>query len=386
MVTINNCKMCRFFLKSVNNVVSLPYRVRQRVSKRDHWPGIAQRTWSAEANRGADESQKDWKGVNVPQRKSRSPQYLPSLDGTAQYAENSQNLRHGKMKVVPPVGARHNETLPWWVNYWLLLFLLLLDIAIIIVAILLLLLLLLLLLSLLSLWLLESFSHDLERTKTKDDTQANQGGDRSRETQYFVLTYIYLSLLVSTIQWNLEFSETDQSDQCDGVSLTVLAGSTAGLWIFRLKTIEWAYCSCCSCFEKKIKWRRRRCYVWLRRLTKFRERETAFIVPARWVCIESIQAREIVICSCTFFPNSPRDDVPQPNDMPACKSRPHVRPGSSQGPRSGGHDCTLVSRHGKPPRPPPCSVLCSSNASVHAKCLARTKLFWVPKKWQVSCH
>ena len=48
---------------------------------------------------------------------------------------------------------------------------------------------------------------------------------------------------------------------------------------------------------KKIKWRRRRCYVWLRRLTKFRERETAFIVPARGVCIESIQAREIVICS-----------------------------------------------------------------------------------------
>ena len=60
---------------------------------------------------------------------------------------------------------------------------------------------------------------------------------------------------------------------------------------------------------KKIKWRRRRCYVWLRRLTKFRERETAFIVPARRVCIESIQAREIVICSCTFVPNSPRDEV-----------------------------------------------------------------------------
>ena len=59
---------------------------------------------------------------------------------------------------------------------------------------------------------------------------------------------------------------------------------------------------------KKIKWRRRRCYVWLRRLTKFREWETA-IVPARRVCIESIQAREIMICSCTSVPNSPRDDV-----------------------------------------------------------------------------
>ena len=29
----------------------------------------------------------------------------------------------------------------------------------------------------------------------------------------------------------LEFSETDQSDQCGGVSLAVLAGSIAGLWI-----------------------------------------------------------------------------------------------------------------------------------------------------------
>ena len=71
---------------------------------------------------------------------------------------------------------------------------------------------------------IESFSHDLERTKTKDDTQTNQRGDRSRETQYFVLTCIDLSLLVSTIQWNPAFDETDQSDQCDGVSLAVLAG------------------------------------------------------------------------------------------------------------------------------------------------------------------
>ena len=47
----------------------------------------------------------------------------------------------------------------------------------------------------------------------------------------FVLTCIYSSLLVSTIQWNLEFSETDQSDQCDGVSLAALLGSIAGLWI-----------------------------------------------------------------------------------------------------------------------------------------------------------
>ena len=31
---------------------------------------------------------------------------------------------------------------------------------------------------------IESFSHDLERTKTKDDTQTNRRGDRSRETQY----------------------------------------------------------------------------------------------------------------------------------------------------------------------------------------------------------
>ena len=29
---------------------------------------------------------------------------------------------------------------------------------------------------------LESFSHDLERTKTKDDTQTNRHGDRSRGT------------------------------------------------------------------------------------------------------------------------------------------------------------------------------------------------------------
>ena len=56
---------------------------------------------------------------------------------------------------------------------------------------------------------------------------------------------------------------------------------------------------------KKIKWRRRRCCVWLRRLTKFRGRETAFIVPARRVCIKSIQAREFVICSCISVPNSP---------------------------------------------------------------------------------
>ena len=36
---------------------------------------------------------------------------------------------------------------------------------------------------------------------------------------------------LSTIQWNPEFSETDQSGQWDGVSLAVLAGSIVGLWI-----------------------------------------------------------------------------------------------------------------------------------------------------------
>ena len=58
---------------------------------------------------------------------------------------------------------------------------------------------------------------------------------------------------------------------------------------------------------KKIKWRRRRCCVCLTRLTQFRGRETAFIVPARRVCIESIKAREFVICSCISVPNSPRN-------------------------------------------------------------------------------
>ena len=48
--------------------------------------------------------------------------------------------------------------------------------------------------------LIERFSDDLERTKTEDDTQTNRRGDRGRETaQYFVLTCIYSSLLVSTI-------------------------------------------------------------------------------------------------------------------------------------------------------------------------------------------
>ena len=60
---------------------------------------------------------------------------------------------------------------------------------------------------------------------------------------------------------------------------------------------------------KKIKWRRRWCCVWLSKLTKFRERETAFIAPARRVCIESIQAREILISSYISVPNSPRNDV-----------------------------------------------------------------------------
>ena len=133
------------------------------------------------------------------------------------------------------------------------------------------------------------------KNQNQDNTQTNWRGDRSRETQCVVLTGIYLSLLVSTIQWNLEFSETDQSDQCDGVSLAVSAGSIAdcefrllfsalNYWMSLLFTLLLLRI-------KKIKWRRRQCYVWLRRLTNFREWETAFIVPAQQVCIESIQAR-----------------------------------------------------------------------------------------------
>ena len=45
----------------------------------------------------------------------------------------------------------------------------------------------------------ESFPHDFERTKTKDDTQTNRRGDQSRETQYFVLTCHYLYQLSNEI-------------------------------------------------------------------------------------------------------------------------------------------------------------------------------------------
>ena len=131
----------------------------------------------------------------------------------------------------------------------------------------------------------------------------NQSARWSKQGNAIFCTY--LSLLVSTIQWNLKFSETDQSDQCDGVSLAVSAGllfSALNYWMSLLFTLLLLWI-------KKIKWRRRRCCVWLRRLTKFRERKAAFIIPARRVCIESIQAHEIVICSCISVPNSPHDDI-----------------------------------------------------------------------------
>ena len=70
------------------------------------------RRWSAESNRGQEETQRNWKNTHIAPRKPHSPQYLPRLDGAASSVElydANHDLRHGKLNVVPPVRTRWNE-------------------------------------------------------------------------------------------------------------------------------------------------------------------------------------------------------------------------------------------------------------------------------------